>query len=118
MSLSLLSLRLLQRANRVVVVVAAATSASRKCRQRDSISRSFHTSSTRGNSSSVAAIERGVAKLRIYDEIDLLAADLDWHYLLDKANLERIAQNIQERKSTGDIASLVERSERKFSNLS
>ena len=46
-------------------------------------------------------------KLRIYDEIDLLPADLDWSYLLNEENLLEIEKNNQKRKGNGDIRNLV-----------
>ncbi len=59
--------------------------------------------------STVNLIVECVKKLRIYDEIDLPAADLDWNYLLDEANSKFIEKNYLSRKGHGDIKALVRR---------
>lgn len=56
----------------------------------------------------VKLVEECVKKLRIYDEIDLLPADLDWNYLLDEKNLNEIEKSINNRKAHGNIKSLHE----------
>lgn len=55
----------------------------------------------------IKIIEEGVKKLRIYYEIDLLPADLNWNYLLDENNLKTIDSNNSNRKGTGDIKTVV-----------
>ena len=57
--------------------------------------------------STIKYLEENVKKLRIYDEIDLLPADLDWSYLLNEENLLEIEKNNQKRKGNGDIRNLV-----------
>ena len=59
------------------------------------------------NESTVKFIEENVKKLRIYDEIDLLPANLDWNYLLNEKNFSKIEKNNQNRKGNGDIKALV-----------
>lgn len=53
-------------------------------------------------------IKNGINHLRIYDKIELLPADLDWNYLLNKNNLDLIMQNSVDRKSNGNIKKVVE----------
>jgi len=48
-------------------------------------------------------IKNGIKHLRIYDEIDLLPADLNWEYLLDTKNIEAIDRNNKDRKGIGNI---------------
>jgi hypothetical protein len=48
-----------------------------------------------------------VKRIRAYEEIDLQAAHLDWTYLLDKENFEKISQNIKNRASHADINTFV-----------
>lgn len=48
-------------------------------------------------------IRNGIKHLRIYDEIDLAPADLNWEYLLDKKNLKEIKENSKARKGIGNI---------------
>lgn len=55
----------------------------------------------------IACLNDMVGKIRVYDEIDLLAAHLDWHYLLDKRNIEQINANVRNRNANCDIRSLV-----------
>jgi seryl-tRNA synthetase len=57
---------------------------------------------------SIKLVEECVKKLRIYDEIDLLPADLDWNHLLDKKNLNKIEENVKSRKAHGNIKTLHE----------
>lgn len=57
--------------------------------------------------SSIASLRDLASKIRVYDEIDLAAADLDWAFLLDKSNLNRIDQNASGRKASCDIHELV-----------
>ena len=52
-------------------------------------------------------IKNGIKHLRICDEIDLLPADLDWEYLLNKKNIEQIEQNNLNKKGVGDIKKVV-----------
>ncbi len=52
-------------------------------------------------------IRNGIKHLRLYDEIDLLPADLDWDFLLDRKNIEAIEINNLNRKGTGNIHKLV-----------
>ena len=52
-------------------------------------------------------IRNGIKHLRIYEEIDLFPADLDWDYLLDKENIQKIEQNNLNRKGSGNIHKLV-----------
>ena len=52
-------------------------------------------------------IEDGIKKLRIYEEIDLPAADLDWLYLLNEKNIAKINENKVNRKANGDILKVV-----------
>ena len=54
-------------------------------------------------------LEDSVQKLRIYDEIDLYPAALNWQHLLDKNNLNKINENNLNRKGNGDIANLVKK---------
>ena len=56
---------------------------------------------------SIASLKDLVAQIRVYDEIDLEAADLDWDYILDKRNFDRINENINNRKTNFDLAALV-----------
>ncbi len=105
-----MSINLLQRAQRIAAITVASSSAMRcrdMCHVRLMSTISPSSTSSSKSNNTIAAIERGVDKIRIYDEIDLLAAHLDWHYLLDAANRHHIEQNIQRRKGNGDIASLV-----------
>lgn len=53
--------------------------------------------------SRIENIKNVVKHLRIYDEIDLLPADLDWEYLLDKNNIKSIEENNKNRKGVGNI---------------
>ena len=78
--------------------------------------RLFHKSKSYSKTSSIIEnqheshlkiLEQQVKKLRIYDEIDLMPADLDWNYLLNEENLSKIEKNCQIRKSNGDIKALV-----------
>jgi hypothetical protein len=55
----------------------------------------------------VKIIENGVKKLRIYDQIDLFPAQLDWNYLLDPKNKESIQANNKNRASDANINELV-----------
>ncbi len=55
----------------------------------------------------LASIKSGIDNLRIYDEIDLLPAELDWNYLLDAKNLKHIEENNIIRKGVGDIYAVV-----------
>jgi hypothetical protein len=55
----------------------------------------------------IKKIQDGVKKLRIFDEIDLFAADLNWPYLLDEKNLNKINENKLNRKANGDIFKVV-----------
>ena len=55
----------------------------------------------------LASIKSGIENLRIYDEIDLLPAELDWNYLLDVKNLKHIEENNKIRKGVGDIYTVV-----------
>lgn len=64
-------------------------------------------SSENGRAKSIASLKDLVSKIRVYDEIDLAAADLDWDFILDKANLDRIDRNAKIRKSPCEIAELV-----------
>ena len=57
--------------------------------------------------SSLKFLEKSVKNLRIYDEIDLSPADMDWNYLLNENNVSAIEENIQKRKGNGDIKTLV-----------
>ena len=52
-------------------------------------------------------IENSIKKIRIYDEIDLFPADLDWNHLLSTSNIQNISENIKVRKGNGDIIGLV-----------
>ena len=52
-------------------------------------------------------IKNGIKHLRIYDEIDLLPADLNWEYLLDTKNIEAIDRNNKDRKGIGNIQEVV-----------
>jgi hypothetical protein len=73
--------------------------------------RSVQTSSTRnGNCETnlyIKKIQDGVKKLRIFDDIDLSAADLNWPYLLDEKNLSKINENKMNRNANGDIFKVV-----------
>ncbi len=51
----------------------------------------------------IEIIRNGIKHLRIFDEIDLAPADLDWEYLLDKKNLDMIIENTKARKGVGNI---------------
>ena len=77
----------------------------------DKISRKhFNTSSILSKipeESSLEFLEKSVKNLRIYDEIDLSPADMDWNYLLNENNISAIEKNIQKRKGNGDIKTLV-----------
>ena len=55
----------------------------------------------------LANIKSGIDNLKIYDEIDLLPAELDWNYLLDVKNLKYIEENNKIRKGVGDIYAVV-----------
>lgn len=59
------------------------------------------------NNQIIENIKNGIKHLRIYDEIDLLPADLDWEYLLDTKNIEAIDRNNKDRKGFGDINEVV-----------
>ncbi|RNA08709.1 serine--tRNA mitochondrial-like [Brachionus plicatilis] len=51
-------------------------------------------------------IENNLKKIRIFDEIDLYPAGIDWKYVLNPANLSNIEDNIKKRKGNGDIIGL------------
>ena len=51
----------------------------------------------------IEIIRNGIKHLRIFDEIDLAPADLDWEYLLDNKNLDMIIENTKARKGIGNI---------------
>ncbi|CAF0792264.1 unnamed protein product [Brachionus calyciflorus] len=51
-------------------------------------------------------IENTIRKIRVYDEIDLLPADLDWNYILNTKNIQFINDNVNLRKGNGDILGL------------
>lgn len=59
------------------------------------------------NKDRVELIENYLKKIRIFDEIDLYPAGIDWGYVLNPANLTSIDQNIKIRKGNGDIFALV-----------
>ena len=52
-------------------------------------------------------IENKVRGLRVYEDIELLPAALDWHYLLNKDNATKIDANNKNRKGLGDIQLVV-----------
>jgi hypothetical protein len=52
-------------------------------------------------------IEDSIKRIGIFDEIDLVPAQLDWEFLLDEKNVACITANVKNRKSTGDIKTLV-----------
>ena len=52
-------------------------------------------------------LENSIRKIGIFDEIDLAPAQLNWEYLLDEKNFEKINSNIQNRKARGDISAVV-----------
>lgn len=52
-------------------------------------------------------VQESVKRLRFYDKVDLLPADLDWSYLLDTKNIETLNENVKSRKGNGDIFALV-----------
>jgi hypothetical protein len=55
-------------------------------------------------------IEDSIKRIGIFDEIDLAPAQLDWDFLLDEKNVDRINANIRNRRAHGDILSLVRQS--------
>ena len=55
----------------------------------------------------IKKIQDGVKKLRLFDEIDLFAADLNWPYLLDEKNVNKINENKINRNANGDIFKVV-----------
>ena len=59
------------------------------------------------NNQKINFIEKSIQNLRIYDEIDLSPAKLNWNYLLDKDNKEKIQINNLYRKGNGDIVKVV-----------
>ncbi len=70
----------------------------------------FHVSCSKCNDvfkTHVKLIENGVKKLRIYDQIDLFPAQLDWNYLLDPKNKQKIQANNRNRASDSNINDLV-----------
>lgn len=58
---------------------------------------------TTDNKLIIENIKNGIKHLRMYDEIDLVAADLDWDYLLDVENIGQIEENTINRKGVGNI---------------
>jgi hypothetical protein len=71
------------------------------------VSKKYLKTNSSENLTTIKYLEENVKKLRIYDEIDLLPADLDWSYLLNEENLLEIEKNNQKRKGNGDIRNLV-----------
>ena len=63
--------------------------------------------STNRIDSTINFIENRVRKLRIYEDIELQPAGLNWQYLLSKHNLSYIDLNNKNRKGHGDIQLVV-----------
>lgn len=59
------------------------------------------------NNNGVQLIENYLKKIRIFDEIDLYPAGIDWGYVLNPLNMIKIENNITARKGNGDISALV-----------
>lgn len=56
----------------------------------------------------VKCVQDGIIKhIRPFKNIDLLPAQLDWQYLLDKKNVNQIENNVKNRKGVGEINLLV-----------
>ena len=55
----------------------------------------------------IDVIKDGVRKLKLFSEIDVLPVELDWEYILDEKNLEKIEANNLNRKGLGDIRLVV-----------
>lgn len=68
---------------------------------------SVQSPSTDSKNVTIENIRNGIKHLRIYDEIDLAPADLDWEYLLDRRNLGAIKENSKARKGVGNIHKVV-----------
>ncbi len=83
----------------------------------NSPSRLSTTVRSRANKLIIDNIKNGIKHLRIYDEIDLYPADLDWDYLLDEGNIFKIEQNNLNRKGIGNIRKVVSFGANLFSQI-
>jgi hypothetical protein len=59
------------------------------------------------SSESVNLIKDGIKQLRLYSDLDLIPAQLDWDYILKMENYKIIEENIRNRKTKGDIQLVV-----------
>jgi hypothetical protein len=70
-------------------------------------SRSLLQTASQKSPDTIKFIEETIRRFRLSDEIYLCPAQFDWNFLLDEKNFDKQYQNIQNRKSNGDLNALV-----------